>query len=44
MSCNFCEIANGYVDQESFRTLMLKMMKSLRILFLIKIVLSLVIV
>lgn len=29
MSCNFCEIANGYVDQESFRTLMLKMMKSL---------------
>ena len=29
MSCNFCEIANGYVDAESFRTLMLKMMKSL---------------
>lgn len=29
MSCNFCEIVNGYVDAESFRTLMLKMMKSL---------------
>lgn len=29
MSCNFCEIANGYVDPESFRTLMLKMMKTL---------------
>ena len=29
MSCNFCEIANGYVDAESFRTLMLKMMNAL---------------
>lgn len=29
MSCNFCEIANGYVDAESFRTLMLKMTKAL---------------
>lgn len=25
MSCNFCEIANGYVDAESFRTFMLKL-------------------
>ena len=29
MACNFCEIANGFVDPESFRTLMLKMMKTL---------------
>ena len=29
MACNFCEIANGFVDPESFRTLMLKMMKAL---------------
>lgn len=25
MSCNFCEIVNGYVDEESFRTLLLKL-------------------